>query len=568
MRALGMAVLGYVCVLSAQGPRPDPRALSVHPFAGRPGGAVTMVVRGNHLGGAAAVFAPGVPARFLIEGTDPEPKDAAGGRSRTPFDLVRVRVEIDAAATPGPYLFRLVTPHGVTNELPLYISEHPVLPEPEGAHDSPDTAVPMGQPPAAFTGRLARRGETDYFAFEAQAGETVTFEVLSGLPAPGRPGGNAAGFDPSITVFEPSGSWFNPKRLNRVAFNDEPLWVVGRSLDARLIHRFARSGRYLVRIEAFTGQGGPDYSYQLRVLPGEHSRPLATPPPDWEERNFLRRLSADRLNQLAARGGKAGKAAAIETYRAGGAAEPPLFKLPGTLVGAIDAPGGAHRARFRIDAPLDLAIEVETPAAAPPLFNPIVRLLNGVGEEVATNILAGKGACTGALSKSLQAKTIVPLRDPGEYTVEVRDATADLARPDFRYRVQLRPQVPHLGQVRIAEDHVNLGPGEAKTVRVAFDREEDYRGAVAVSAEALPAGVQAMAGADFEPDKDPPLHPGKRERYQPRTERAVVVFTAAADAPATVQPQVARLVVRPVVDGKPGPVVGSREIPVMVVKKP
>ena len=134
------------------------------------------------------------------------------------------------------------------------------------------------------------------------------------------------------------------------------------------------------------------------------------------------------------------------------------------------------------------------------------------------------------MTKSLQAKTIVPLRDPGEYTLEIRDATADLAGPDFQYRVQVRPQVPHVGQVRIDADHVNLTPGEAKTIRVMFDREEDYRGVVAVVAESLPPGVSAAVGADFEPDKDAPLATGKRERYTPRTERAVVVLTANADA--------------------------------------
>jgi hypothetical protein len=55
-----------------------------------------------------------------------------------------------------------------------------------------------------------------------------------------------------------------------------------------------------------------------------------------------------------------------------------------------------------------LPIEIETPAASPPFFNPIFRLLNNAGEEVASNIFAGKGACTGAMTKSMQAKTILP----------------------------------------------------------------------------------------------------------------------------------------------------------------
>jgi hypothetical protein len=60
---------------------------------------------------------------------------------------------------------------------------------------------------------------------------------------------------------------------------------------------------------------------------------------------------------------------------------------------------------------------------------------------------------------------------------------------------------------------------------------------------------------------------GKRERYAGRTERVVVVFTAAPDAAATKQPQLVRLLVRPIVDGKPGAVISTKEIPLMVVAK-
>ena len=54
----------------------------------------------------------------------------------------------------------------------------------------------------------------------------------------------------------------------------------------------------------------------------------------------------------------------------------------------------------------------------------------------------------GALTKSQQVKTLVPLRDAGEYTIEVRDATSDLGGADFCFRVQIRAQVPHVGNVR------------------------------------------------------------------------------------------------------------------------
>jgi len=567
---LVLSLAGYVLGGSAAAlaaARVDPRALSVHPFTGQRGATFLATVRGNGLGQATSAFLDNAPLTLTIEGAEAEPPGASAGRSKTPFDLVRLRVQVAPDAKPGRYLFRLVTPQGVSNALPLHITEYPVAAEPPGSHETPDTAVLVDKFPALFSGRIGRRGESDYYAFQAQAGQRLTLEAISGLPSIGGPGGNAAGFDPSLTLFEPSGSWFDPQRVNRIAFNDEPLWVAGRLTDAHLIHKFEKSGRYLLRVEAFSGQGGPDYSYHLKILAGESAPDLPLRAETWEERVFTRRLSANRLNELVARGGKPQDQKSVETYRAT-ATSAPTFQLPGTVEGGLAEPGETHRAHFRLDGPQDLAIEVETPATAPPLFNPIVRLLNTAGQEVATNIFVGRGACSGALVKSLQAKTIVPVRDPGDYTVEIRDTTSDLAEPGFRYRLQVRPQIPHLGQVKIDEDHVNLALEETKTIRVIFDREEGYHGAVAVAVESLPPGVQALAGADFEPDKDPPQFLGKRERYTPRTERTVVVFTASAEAAPMRQPQVARLVVRPIADGKLGDVVAVKQIPVMVIAKP
>ena len=48
----------------------------------------------------------------------------------------------------------------------------------------------------------------------------------------------------------------------------------------------------------------------------------------------------------------------------------------------------------------------------------------------------------------------------------------------------------------------------------------------------------------------------------------VVVFTASAEAAASLEPQMARIVVRPVAGGKLGDPVASKTIPMMVVTKP
>jgi len=533
-----MRAMLYVCTFAVGLTAAEPRAVSVHPFTGQRGFAFNTVVRGANLKETKAVFVEEPGLRITV--------DAAG-------ETVKLRVETAADFRPGKYLFRLVTANGLSNALPLQITDSNILSEPDGMHETPETAVPVAKVPVVYSGMISKKGESDYYAFDAKAGETLTFQVLSGLPSIGAAGGNANGFDPSLSIFEVSGSWFDPKRLNRIAFNDEPLWVLGRGTDAQIKHSFDKTGRYFVRLDAFSGQGGLDYSYILRIL---HTAFAPDPPvakSDWEERTYQRPLTANRLHDLAARGGRDLNPAAAVIAK---------------LEGQISKPGESHRTSFRVDGPQDIAIEVETPDLAPPLFNPVVRLLDSAGEEVVTNFVAGRGACTGALNKGLTAKLIYPLRNPGEYTLEVRELTADNGEAGFRFRTMVRSQVPHLGKVLIEEDHINLAPGGAKTVRVTFDREEDYRGAVAVAVEGLPEGVSVFAAADYEPDKDPTPFPGKRERYSPRTERTVLAFSVAEGAPLMEMPKVARVVVRPLVDGKQGVVIASKQIPMMVVAKP
>ena len=126
----------------------------MHPFVGQRGTAFTAVVRGNGLRGATSVFLQDTPLAIAIEATEAEPPAESGGRSKTPFDRVRLRVEVTRDARPGRYPFRIVTPHGISNALVLDVSEHPVVAEPDGSHDAPETAIAVAKVPAVFTGRM------------------------------------------------------------------------------------------------------------------------------------------------------------------------------------------------------------------------------------------------------------------------------------------------------------------------------------------------------------------------------------------------------------------------------
>lgn len=232
-------------------------------------------------------------------------------------------------------------------------------------------------------------------------------------------------------------------------------------------------------------------------------------------------------------------------------------------------PAEVHRVRLTVDKPQDLAIEVETPAATMPRFNPVVRLLapDGGGNEIVTNVYTKRNNNGLYMMKMIQAKSTVTLRSAGEYVLEIRDITTDVAGDDFSYRVLVRPQMAHVGRVDVPEDRVNIEPGETKPLTVNIEREEDFKGLVLVSAEGLPAGVTATAGM-ANPVERPPLPNGGRvERYVGKPQTATLLLSADENAKPGELPANVRVVVRTLRDGRQSAPMPVKEIPVMVIPR-
>ena len=277
-------------------PKEEPRLLSIYPLGEQPGATYEAAIRGVTLQEAQAIWFETDSIHASIERVDREPGSDA--KSATPTDVVTIHVKVDAAAKPGSYPFRVVTKRGVSNAISMRVTSERTIAEPEDLTGEPEHAPRLSGFPLVVNGRIAKKGEVDYYWFEARPGEELSFEASSGFSA----------FDPSVTIFETSGSWFDPHRLNRVAFNDEPLYYPDFSTDAKLVHRFERGGPYLVCVEAFAGQGSLNNVYQLRVSEGRGAPPVlrVLPKPGWLEHTFTRHFTADWLTVLRARGAPAG----------------------------------------------------------------------------------------------------------------------------------------------------------------------------------------------------------------------------------------------------------------------
>jgi hypothetical protein len=539
---LAAATVWAATGLCADTPKePDPRISVIDPVAARPGDSFAAVILGADLAGARAVVFEGNGVEASVIGAGSE-----DGKE------VKVKVLVAADARTGRYDFRLVTAHGVTNKIALDVLAVPVLEE---------AAItgPLTQFPITISGRLTQPGETDAYWIEIAAGATLTFEAVS----------RAAGFDPAVMLYEPSGSWFDAQRLNRIGFNDEPLYFPGLSTNARLVHHFPRGGKYCVKVHGFGGAGGPDRAYELRITPGVTAAPDLHPDLKavFEERQFTRVLGPSRLRDLAQRGGASASEQSIETFHAvlEGSAEIPVMTLPGVAEGCIGQAGAADVIRVKIEKAQDIVFEVETPEATLPRFNPVVRLLEPGGREIATDVYTKLNNNGLYMMKMIRPKTTLGIGAPGEYTMQIRDITTAGAGRDFRYRVLVRPQIAHVGNVEIAEDHVNVQAGASRPLTVTIDREEGFRGYVAVDVEGLPAGVRALPALENPEDKPPLPNGGRLERYTPREQRTTVMLIAAPDAPVSEVPARIRVIVRAIGEGKLADPVAVKEIPLMVL---
>ncbi len=584
-----MAVLAVLSsVPAAAGPLPEPTLASVFPLGGRPGAQVRVTVRGKHLASARAVWfdSSGLTAEIVGRETEGgETTDAESPPESQPSRLT-LRVRVDSDEKPGERRLRFVTPGGLSNALPFWVHREPAQWETEGAHELPDEAEALNPYPLVVHGRFTRLGEVDDYSFKAPAGTKLRFQVHSS-PA----------LDPAITLFERSGGWFDPEGTRRLAFHDEDVSYPGSSTEPALSHQFEKPGTYFVRVSSFRGTASPDHAYLLRVVPeppreasADSAKPSEPHPADWEERSWTRTLAQDRMKALWTRAvpslaprpepvSSAGKAesasqpqpdpfAPIPEICLSGqdlaGSEPPEITLPTLLTGVLQRPGEFHRVRFSAAIGDRIALEVETPDKTVPLFNPYLKLVDADGVEVVTNVHSFLNSNT-EIQKQIYPKTTHAFPRAGDFTLEIRDITATLGDERMNYRVLVRPQVPHMGKIHIEDEVLNLEAGRAGTVSVITDQEEGFEGAIMLTMEGVPPGVEAMTATKSEPVQPPPINRGREDRYIARNQKATLLLVVSPDAPATARPVTVRVAARPVVEGLLGPVTPVKDLFVMVL---
>ncbi len=570
---------GVFLGLSQAGPRPEPKLLSIFPMGGNPGTEFTAELHGTALEGAYAAWfdtdelSAGIERVEPIEPAAEDEKEKQDASKRKYRAVLRLRIQDSAKA--GLYWMRLLTPNGLTDALRLRVNRDPVIPEVGTVHSGPELAQRLDEFPVVVNGRFSRKAEADYYEFAVTAGDWLQFEVYSG----------SALTDPVLTLFAPTGSWHNPGRLTRLAYNDDPTHYPGRSNEPWITYLFQEAGRYLLRIEPFTGGGGPDHVYQLRVArpplakgaPTHRSRFLSAQAvePLWQERSFTRPLRPNAVEVLWSRStGRpdeevGGEIVAANADTGSSNSQPVDVSLPVLVEGTVESPGDIDYVRFEAKLGDGVTIEIETPDAGPPDFVPYLRVVDDAGVEVFTNVRSMVHANGGFIMKTLEPKTVFDFRRDGRFTLEVRDLTTQRGGDRFDYRILIRPQVPHVGAVHIEEDRLNLVAGEIHKLSIVTDQEEGFDGYIALALDGLPEGVRVLPATEvkFLKVQQPRLDEGRVERYLAKNRTATLLLATDKGARPTRTPAQARVLATPVRKGEMGRPIVVKELPVMVLRR-
>lgn len=585
----------------------SPEAMSISPLAAQRGSVFDARIRGKSLEGVYGVWFAGESVSARIERVEPldlGAKCAGSGVHCDPASVkqspigrdvsgngqvVLLRIKVDDTAKLGKHFLRLVTPHGLSNALELVVGAQPIVLEADKDNNQAAQAQEI-QIPSVIAGRVEEMGDRDFYSFNATAGQELYFHAVSNSPLNNKDSAQ-------LTLYREAGSWFDSERPRHLAF----------SQDSRLSYKFGEPGRYFVAYTSFQGIGGSDVHYRLCVG-RPHAQHLSrdeekiTPPSvidklqdplqrklgsnrlqDLQERTILEKVrdfdqslpkSSSTTGEIAVGKRSPGRDAfrVPMTYGVLTEEEPNETEdqalettLPVLVEGVIQRPGDVDTFKLKIPAKASLAFEIETPEDTTPTFNPHVSIIDANGEEILNNYfrkIAGDGD---DWVRMIRNKVIYTFEREGIYTFQIRDITARYGGPTFRYRVLVRPQIPHIGRIDVQNDAMNLVPGKAHKLTIVTNQEEGFSGEVMFRIEGLPNGVEALAGADVESGTGFDFPKVNKERFEPKNKKTTILMVTAADAPATQIPVVAHIIAWPIVEGELGTPLEVESIPVMVL---
>jgi hypothetical protein len=183
--------------------------------------------------------------------------------------------------------------------------------------------------------------------------------------------------------------------------------------------------------------------------------------------------------------------------------------------------------------------------------------------------------------KGAQPKATHSFERAGEYVLQVRDITSRYGNPNYRYKILVRSQIPHVGEISVLPKEnpdataevarrsevtrLNLARNAPKKLVLVASYEEGFTGDLSFTFTGLPEGVQAFPAVQFNEGRAPLEVTQNPDTIAPKQQKTAIVMLASPEAPLTKEPRTVQLRCQPIGNGMLGPSLLVREFPLMVV---
>jgi len=150
---------------------------------------------------------------------------------------------------PGMHWIDLPLAAQAGNPVAMIVSGLPLVPEADGANDSPESAQVVNFP-VGINGRCEREGDVDYFAFEAKKGDALSLEIVARR--------RLSALDSHLRVLDSQGK--------QLAASDDLKLGKRNHADSWQENWLAPAdGRFVVEVRDVHLRGGPQYPYFLEI---------------------------------------------------------------------------------------------------------------------------------------------------------------------------------------------------------------------------------------------------------------------------------------------------------------
>ena len=186
--------------------------------------------------------------------------------------------------------------------------------------------------------------------------------------------------------------------------------------------------------------------------------------------------------------------------------------------------------------------------------------------------------------KAAQPKAIYSFERGGEYRLLVRDLTSRYGDSSYQYRIMVRPQIPHIGEISLVSqdapegnpeavkpvevNRLNLVRGQPKRLVVVASYEEGFDGELSLFFTGMPEGVEVYPAVRYGDGRAPLEVTQNADIVSPKLQKGAMMVLALPAAALSAEPRMVTLHCQASSTGNLGPDLIVRQLPLMIVDAP